>query len=317
MCKCLHNAKYVQYGNMYECHNKRNYCINESVLKADSDIELERRLNAVYNFVEQKNYFEINGYRYDWIFYYHPSVQEENNPCMINVWQLMKEYPSDVGERIDRILINLSREYPLLSNVVKLEEFIKEKFRMIYCESDDRLMEASAVFSALMRKNYIEVASREGDESVEYRITLDGWDKIKTLINKNEISKQGFIAMSFSPSVAYIEKIFKEAIIETGYKPQIIKDKQHNNYIKPEIFYEIKNSKFVVVDVTEQNYGAYYEAGYAQALGKEVIVCCRKEIFDNHDTKPHFDIAQKSMILWVTEDDLKTRLINRIKATVS
>lgn len=85
----------------------------------------------------------------------------------------------------------------------------------------------------------------------------------------------------------------------------------------PEIFYEIKNSKFVVVDVTEQNYGAYYEAGYAQALGKEVIVCCRKEIFDNPDTKPHFDIAQKSMILWVTEDDLKTRLINRIKATVS
>lgn len=317
MCKCLHNVKYVQYGNMYECHNKRHYYINESVLKADSDIELERRLNAVYNFVEQKNYFEINGYRYDWIFYYHPSVQEENNPCMINVWQLMKEYPSDVGERIDRILINLSREYPLLSNVVKLEEFIKEKFRMIYCESDDRLMEARAVFSALMRKNYIEVASREGDKSVEYRITLDGWDKIKTLINKNEISKQGFIAMSFSPSVAYIEKIFKEAIIETGYKPQIIKDKQHNNYIMPEIFYEIKNSKFVVVDVTEQNYGAYYEAGYAQALGKEVIVCCRKEIFDNPDTKPHFDIAQKSMILWVTEDDLKTRLINRIKATVS
>ena len=44
----------------------------------------------------------------------------------------------------------------------------------------------------------------------------------------------------------------------------------------PEIFYEIKQSKFVVVDVTKQNNGAYYEAGHDKALGKEVIVCCKK-----------------------------------------
>ena len=84
----------------------------------------------------------------------------------------------------------------------------------------------------------------------------------------------------------------------------------------PEIFYEIKQSKFVVVDITKQNYGAYYEAGYAQALGKEVIVCCKKSVFDNPKTKPHFDIAQKSMILWENEQDLIDRLKRRIIATV-
>lgn len=84
----------------------------------------------------------------------------------------------------------------------------------------------------------------------------------------------------------------------------------------PEIFHGIEKSKFVVVDITKQNYGAYYEAGYAQALGKEVIVCCKKEVFDNPDTKPHFDIAQKSMILWEDDQDLLNKLVRRINATV-
>ena len=71
-----------------------------------------------------------------------------------------------------------------------------------------------------------------------------------------------------------------------------------------------------MVDITKQNYGAYYEAGYAHALGKEVIVCCSKAVFDNPNTRPHFDIAQKSMILWTDEHDLLDRLVRRIKATV-
>lgn len=75
--------------------------------------------------------------------------------------------------------------------------------------------------------------------------------------------------------------------------------------------FEISRSKFVVVDITYPNYGAYYEAGYAEALGKEVIICCR-----DTDFKPHFDIAQKSAIVWKDENDLEERLYRRIEATV-
>ena len=71
-----------------------------------------------------------------------------------------------------------------------------------------------------------------------------------------------------------------------------------------------------MVDITYPNYGAYYEAGYAQALGKEVIVCCRKDNFDNPNTRPHFDIAQKSMIIWSNNEDLVSRLKRRIEATI-
>lgn len=69
------------------------------------------------------------------------------------------------------------------------------------------------------------------------------------------------------------------------------------------------------MDVTYPNYGVYYEAGYAEALGKEVIICCRDTEF-NGDSKPHFDIAQKSTIVWKNEEDLEKRLYRRIEATV-
>ena len=64
------------------------------------------------------------------------------------------------------------------------------------------------------------------------------------------------------------------------------------------------------------NYGAYYEAGYAQALGKQVIMCCRKSEFDSDKGRPHFDVAQKSMIVWKDEEELVERLRKRIEATV-
>jgi len=56
---------------------------------------------------------------------------------------------------------------------------------------------------------------------------------------------------------------------------------------------------------------------YAQALGNEVIICCREAEFHSKDKRPHFDISQKSMIVWKDEEELITKLMRRIEATVS
>lgn len=85
---------------------------------------------------------------------------------------------------------------------------------------------------------------------------------------------------------------------------------QHNNLITPEILKHIRDSKFVVADLTHQNNGAYFEEGYAMGIGKPVIQLCQK------DTKLHFDIAQKNTIMWDTEGDIPHRLTNRIRATI-
>lgn len=83
----------------------------------------------------------------------------------------------------------------------------------------------------------------------------------------------------------------------------------------PEIFYEIENSVAIVMDLTLLNFGAYYEAGNALGLKKQVIACCKDDVF-NSVNRPHFDIAQKSMIIWRDEQDLKEKLTRRIKYLV-
>ena len=149
-----------------------------------------------------------------------------------------------------------------------------------------------------------------------YIITANGWVKIDELRKQNLTLKQAFVAMQFGEATRYIREAFRAAITESGYSVRIIDEKEHNNQIVPEIFYEIERSRFVVVDMTYPNYGAYYEAGYAQGLGKEVIVCCKETVFNEATTKPHFDIAQKSMIVWKNEDELINKLKRRIEATV-
>ena len=259
----------------------------------------------------------IKGGQYYWQFYYLETECVESDETMINVYQLMKHYPYQVIDRLDRTLLNLSNRFPLMSEIFYISQVTSECTRLFYCEGKNKAAEVESIFSALKKMEYIEkITPQAGDLGALYRIAIAGWKRIAELKREIPMYKYGFIAMSFSKDVEYIEKIFKQAIQAAGFEPRIIKDKEHNSYIMPEIFSEIQKSRFLVVDVTKPNYGAYFEAGYAQALGKEIIVCCKKDVFDDKDKKPHFDIAQKSMIIWDDEKDLLERLTRRIEATV-
>ena len=119
-----------------------------------------------------------------------------------------------------------------------------------------------------------------------------------------------FIAMWFDKRMDEAQKKIKKAVIDCGYIPVVIDQKEHNNQIVPEIFQEIKESIFVVADFTGKRGGVYYEAGYAQACGKKVIHTCEK------GKKLHFDVAQINTIFWKDPNDLYERLVKRIKATI-
>lgn len=72
---------------------------------------------------------------------------------------------------------------------------------------------------------------------------------------------------------------------------------------------EITACKFLVADLTSQNNGVYYEAGYAKALGKTVILTCKDTDFKNR----HFDIAQVQTLSWKNADELATVLSQQIR----
>lgn len=126
---------------------------------------------------------------------------------------------------------------------------------------------------------------------------------------ESEEKKKVFVAMSFDDSMLKARKSIISAIEDCGYTSMLIDIKEHNNQIVPEIYKEINSSEFVVADLTGQRGGVYYEAGYAVAKNKELILSCKK------GENPHFDVAQINTIFWENEQDLKERLIKRIEAT--
>lgn len=264
------------------------------------------------NLIREKTLFapSKNG-KYRWCFYYDEEEKECSDKFKINLYTLLKDYPQTFFDALNRTLLNLAFRYPEFGEFFYVND---ENFRLFYPAHGKR-EEAEGMLRMLAQMGYVTV---QGIHSLA-SISAEGWKKIESLQKQQVEIKQGFVAMSFNPTTAEIREGFRQAISNAGYSMRAIDEKEHNNQIVPEIFYEIERSKFVVVDITYPNYGAYYEAGYAYGLGKEVIVCCSKEAFDNKDGKferPHFDISQKSMVIWDDIEDLKARLTRRIQATV-
>lgn len=306
---------------LYKCSDFQ--CkIHQSVFKNTSDINTERRLNAIYNFLFDHPYANQDGTY--WSFFYEETNDAPQKSGYVNVYHLMSNYPYNIEKRANAILLALNKLYPTMSDSFKIKDLYENKPRLFYPEClhmgyEKAITEFVSIYSILSKLKYIElrVGSKDDPNENEYALTYEGLRKINELQQNTNNSKKIFIAMSFDKSVEYIESAFKEAIANAGFLPMIIKDKEHNNYIMPEIFYEIENSSAVVMDLTLQNFGAYYEAGYALGLNKQVIACCKEEVFKNPAKKPHFDIAQKSMIVWKDEKDLKEKLTKRIKYTVN
>ncbi|MDD6572177.1 MAG: hypothetical protein PUF12_07340 [Thermoflexaceae bacterium] len=298
-------------SGFYLICNKGFQCTIHSDLYFGDDEDVIKRFNMIYAFLLKNHMLTTEKGKREYKFFYQESTKMEiiDDATKVNVARLMMNYPEEFMEKMDAALINLSIEYRDYGMAIYPGY---ELFRTLYCNmmqySADET-ETSGVLDMLADLNYL----NKNDNNV-YEISADGWKHIYEM-KKNKSSNHGFMAMSFRNETQKISNAFKSAISKCGYEPRRIDEKEHNNQIVPEILYEIRKSKFVVVDITYPNYGAYYEAGYAEALGKQVIICCRSKEF-NGENKPHFDIAQKSAVVWDSEEELEERLIRRIEATV-
>lgn len=137
----------------------------------------------------------------------------------------------------------------------------------------------------------------------EVSLTMHGW-KILSSLNV-ERSNKVFIAMAFSgweneEKRRNLVKAIQAACNKYGYDANIV-DQNHTVNIIDRIISEIRQAKFVICDFTHDSSGAYYEAGYARALGKSVYHLVEKDYFH----KLHFDIQQINCRTWKTPDEAK------------
>lgn len=315
LCNSKCTTQEADWGTFINCESGHQFTTHDSI-EYGSDIEVIRRYNLICEIMARTPFKLIDGSKIKWKFFYADNEvgNDISDPAKINLANNMLNYPLNFADKMDRILLNLSYRYPNPQDMFVCEE---KNARFMFCNSvvpDEMRAEVKALTQLLEELKYV----KHNIEKNQYSIAAEGWNRISYLHDKEQAMNQGFIAMKFGTETQSIRSAFKEAINKCHYAVSIIDEKEHNNQIVPEIFAEISRSRFMVVDISFPNYGAYYEAGYAQGLGKQVIVCCKKEVFDgkSKENTPHFDISQKAMIIWDTEEELVNKLVRRIDATV-
>lgn len=139
----------------------------------------------------------------------------------------------------------------------------------------------------------------------DFEITAAGWDYLDEHSRLSVISDQVFVAMSFAEELKPAWEIgIQPALRNAGFRPYRVDSEPHIDRIDTKIITEIKNSRFLVADVTQQRPGVYFEAGYALGLGLPVFWCVKNDDLKN----VHFDTRQYNHIVWENEQQLANQL---------
>ena len=150
-------------------------------------------------------------------------------------------------------------------------------------------------------------------------LTLDGWEQYEAEKRGEFQGNYGFIAMQFGDSELdpFVKEVVKPAVKEgLGYDLVDMRDVGRAGVIDNIMRTQIRDAAFVIVDLTHDNSGAYWEAGYAEGLGKPVLYLCEKTKFD--EQKPHFDTNHCTTVLWSRDDDesFKQELIATLRRSL-
>jgi nucleoside 2-deoxyribosyltransferase len=133
------------------------------------------------------------------------------------------------------------------------------------------------------------------DSSVRFAngyLTARGWDRIEELKRAHVASRYAFFARKFANDElnTLYEKCLKQAIADTGFELRTVTQKA--GHIDAIIEDEIRRCRFLLADLSDDNAGAYWEAGFAEGLGKPVIYICRD------GKKTHFDTEYRHTVRW-------------------
>ena len=250
--------------------------------------------------------------------------KEHGRPIHLSPEIVENWYPKTISERVDLILKYIAENASHMGNYIRYggdnrlySALFVDQYEMgvigeqkIY--APDVESQFKFIIEYLKKKEYINISmnGKEPSSHDSIALTVEGYSRVEELERSNSKGRQVLVAMKFGEDTNCLRAAIKKGIADAGYIPILIDEVQHNDFITPELLSHIRNSKFVVVDLTHQNNGAYFEEGYAMGYGKQVIQLCKA------DVTLHFDIAQKNTIIWKTENEIPERLKNRILATI-
>jgi hypothetical protein len=307
------DAKHPQTRFVF-CDICGDYAIDKAEITGK--LNLRQRACLYYYLTQNKDEFYRNGTK---IYISNDSsIQPPNNYKLVLLSDLEQIFPKNLDEKIMMILINISHILMYVGNSFMVGRTgTEDTYYPIFFIDDSYGRDSyenqfDGIIEILNEYNYLE-STPMGDDVLQISLTAQGWKTVYDYFTENTNLPQAFIAMWFDDSMINAREKIKKAVVDCGYIPMLIDEKEHNEFIVPEILFEIKRSRLMIADYTGNRGGVYFETGYAKGLNKPVIMTCK----DGDDfLKVHFDTKQISHVVWKNEDDLYERLKKRIEATI-
>ena len=306
---CENTARYNGIGPLdqkhrIECPNCRIYFVSDIIADQDEDTvkAYAPYKHLISGLIREKNDLGLQI----------ETITSQNIMSIINDALI----PKTIVQKLDKIILYFSRKSKMYGAELHVDS--ATPYAIGYAINNEEFLKM--VWTLIDHGYFTKTIS--GGNMIHFSISLKGLNRVEELLSTNTFSKKVFVAMGFKDDLLEAHRIaIQPACKECGLDAFLVIEKEHNGDITDKIISEIKTSKFVITDFTYNNQGAYFEAGYAQGKGLEVIRTCKKQWFDGVDeegekNRLHFDVNHYNFILWEDYDDLKEKLINRIRATI-
>ena len=128
------------------------------------------------------------------------------------------------------------------------------------------------------------------------------------LAEKVAVSRRVLVIMSYAgrPELEDAYDSFEQVTTALGYRCTRVTQANAGERILPDILDRIRRAAFTIVDLTDLRPNVFYELGYADGLGKKVVVTAKD------GTELPFDVKDIPAIMWNGQKQLKEDLRARI-----
>jgi hypothetical protein len=120
-----------------------------------------------------------------------------------------------------------------------------------------------------------------------------------------------FIAMAMDPQDPQLDDVLdaiKDGAMRSNVVAERIDERATNEPITRRMLKAIEEAEYVVVDLTNPRPNVYYEAGYAQGMGKTPVYVARQGV------EIPFDVQDYPVILYPNMRELKNSLAERLES---
>ena len=245
-------------------------------------------------------------------------------------WEIYESRParglgrerSDVGAIINRDVVDLARRSQLLvsrarqaDNAIKyIGDRVQEQgppasipwrpasFAAVIGAPDQQ--SAGALMSELSEGKFVswDIPATSGTPMAVADLTLAGWERYEAMTHGSHGGGYGFFAWQFESreTKRVFERVLKPKFEDLGCPLKDLSDLSRPGVIDNIMRERIRNAAYVIVDLTDHNLGAYWEGGFAEALGKAVVYIMERTAF--RKKKPHFDTNHCTIVFWGGEE---------------